>query len=129
MCGIVGYIGKRNAVDVMLAGLSKLEYRGYDSSGIAIVSDGDVLVNKAEGKLVNLQNKIEGLNLESRIGIGHTRWATHGRPSDYNAHPHTSQNGKFAVVHNGIVENYLRLKETYLADEVFTSETDTEIVA
>ncbi|MBQ5614750.1 MAG: glutamine--fructose-6-phosphate transaminase (isomerizing), partial [Peptococcaceae bacterium] len=129
MCGIVGYIGKRNAVDVMLAGLSKLEYRGYDSSGIAIVSDGGVLVKKAEGKLVNLQNKIEGLNLESRIGIGHTRWATHGRPSDYNAHPHTSQNGKFAVVHNGIVENYLRLKETYLADEVFTSETDTEIVA
>ena len=129
MCGIVGYIGKRNAVDVMLDGLHKLEYRGYDSSGIAIVTDGDVLVNKAEGKLVNLQNKIEGLNLESRIGIGHTRWATHGRPSDANAHPHTSQNGKFAVVHNGIVENYLRLKEEYLADEIFTSETDTEVVA
>ncbi len=129
MCGIVGYIGKRNAVDVMLQGLSKLEYRGYDSSGIAIVAGGDVLVNKAEGKLVNLQNKIDGMGLESRIGIGHTRWATHGRPSDYNAHPHTSQNGKFAVVHNGIVENYLRLKETYLADEVFTSETDTEVVA
>ena len=129
MCGIVGYIGKRNAVDVMLAGLSKLEYRGYDSSGIAIVQGSEVLVNKAEGKLVNLQNKIENLHLESSIGIGHTRWATHGRPSDYNAHPHTSQNGKFAVVHNGIVENYLRLKEQYLADEVFTSETDTEVVA
>ena len=129
MCGIVGYIGKRNAVDVMLQGLSKLEYRGYDSSGIAIVQGSEVLVNKAEGKLVNLQNKIEDLHLESSIGIGHTRWATHGRPSDYNAHPHTSQNGKFAVVHNGIVENYLRLKEQYLADEVFTSETDTEVVA
>mgnify|MGYP003294872177 CR=1 FL=1 len=129
MCGIVGYIGKRNAVDVMLQGLSKLEYRGYDSSGIAIVQGSEVLVNKAEGKLVNLQNKIENLHLESSIGIGHTRWATHGRPSDYNAHPHTSQNGKFAVVHNGIVENYLRLKEQYLADEVFTSETDTEVVA
>ena len=129
MCGIVGYIGKRNAVDVMLDGLRKLEYRGYDSSGIAIVQDGDVLVKKAEGKVANLQNKIEGTGLSSSIGIGHTRWATHGRPSDYNAHPHTSQNGKFAVVHNGIVENYLRLKETYLADEVFTSETDTEVVA
>ena len=129
MCGIVGYIGKQNAVDVMLQGLSKLEYRGYDSSGIAIVTNGDVAVNKAQGKLTNLKAKIASLNLSSNIGIGHTRWATHGRPSDYNAHPHTSQNGKFAVVHNGIVENYLRLKETYLADEVFTSETDTEVVA
>jgi len=129
MCGIVGYIGKQNAVDIMLAGLSKLEYRGYDSSGIAIVQGNEVLVNKAEGKLINLKNKIDGMGLTSNIGIGHTRWATHGRPSDYNAHPHTSQNGKFAVVHNGIVENYLRLKETYLADEVFTSETDTEVVA
>lgn len=129
MCGIVGYIGKRNAVEVMMDGLRKLEYRGYDSSGIAIVKDGELVVKKAEGKLSNLQNKIEGMSLFSNIGIGHTRWATHGRPSDYNAHPHTSQNGKFAVVHNGIVENYLRLKETYLADEVFTSETDTEVVA
>ena len=129
MCGIVGYIGKQNAVDIMLQGLSKLEYRGYDSSGIAIVQEDNVLVKKAEGKLVNLQNKIEGIGLTSNIGIGHTRWATHGRPSDYNAHPHTSQDGKFAVVHNGIVENYLRLKEQYLADEVFTSETDTEVVA
>ncbi len=129
MCGIVGYIGKRNAVDVMLDGLRKLEYRGYDSSGIAIAMNDEVLVKKAEGKLANLQNAIDGLQLSSSIGIGHTRWATHGRPSDYNAHPHTSQNGKFAVVHNGIVENYLRLKEAYLADEVFTSETDTEVVA
>ncbi len=129
MCGIVGYIGKRNAVDVMMDGLRKLEYRGYDSSGIAIVMNDEVLVKKAEGKLANLQNAIDGLQLSGSIGIGHTRWATHGRPSDYNAHPHTSQNGKFAVVHNGIVENYLRLKEAYLADEVFTSETDTEVVA
>lgn len=129
MCGIVGYVGKRNAVEVMLDGLRKLEYRGYDSSGIAMIENGEIIVKKAEGKLSNLQNKIEGLHLYSNIGIGHTRWATHGRPSDANAHPHTSQNGRFAVVHNGIVENYLRLKETYLADEVFTSETDTEIVA
>lgn len=129
MCGIVGYIGKHNAVEVLLDGLSKLEYRGYDSSGIAIVGDGQITVEKAEGKLRNLQNKIEPMHLSSHIGIGHTRWATHGRPSDDNAHPHTSQNGKFAVVHNGIVENYLTLKETYLAGEVFTSETDTEVVA
>ena len=129
MCGIVGYIGKRNAVEVLLGGLRKLEYRGYDSSGIAIVEDGRISVEKAEGKLCNLEEQIKDLHLNSSIGIGHTRWATHGRPSDFNAHPHTSQNGRFAVVHNGIVENYLTLKETYLAEERFTSETDTEVVA
>ena len=129
MCGIVGYIGKRNAVEVLLDGLRKLEYRGYDSSGIAIVEDGRISVEKAEGKLCNLEEQIKDLHLNSSIGIGHTRWATHGRPSDFNAHPHTSQNGRFAVVHNGIVENYLTLKETYLAGERFTSETDTEVVA
>ncbi len=129
MCGIVGYIGKQNAVDVLIDGLKKLEYRGYDSSGIAIVDNNGLNVQKAEGKLANLQEKIKDDNLHSNIGIGHTRWATHGRPSDYNAHPHTSENGKFAVVHNGIVENYLTLKETYLAGEHFTSETDTEVVA
>ncbi|MBQ5858664.1 MAG: isomerizing glutamine--fructose-6-phosphate transaminase, partial [Peptococcaceae bacterium] len=129
MCGIVGYIGKQNAVDVLIDGLRKLEYRGYDSSGIAIVDHTGLNVQKAEGKLANLQEKIKDDNLHSSIGIGHTRWATHGRPSDYNAHPHTSQNGRFAVVHNGIVENYLSLKETYLAGEHFTSETDTEVVA
>lgn len=129
MCGIVGYIGKRNAVDILIDGLRKLEYRGYDSSGIAIIDHEKLVVEKAEGKLVNLQEKIKDMHLDSNIGIGHTRWATHGRPSDANAHPHTSQNGKFAVVHNGIVENYLTLKETYLAGEHFTSETDTEVVA
>ena len=129
MCGIVGYIGKRNAVEVLLDGLHKLEYRGYDSSGIAIVNNNQITVEKAEGKLYNLEEKIKDLHLNSSIGIGHTRWATHGRPSDFNAHPHTSQNGRFAVVHNGIVENYLTLKETYLAGEQFTSETDTEVVA
>lgn len=129
MCGIVGYIGKRNAVDILIDGLRKLEYRGYDSSGIAIIDHDQLTVEKAEGKLVNLQEKIKDLHLNSNIGIGHTRWATHGRPSDANAHPHTSWNGKFAVVHNGIVENYLTLKETYLPGEHFTSETDTEVVA
>ena len=112
MCGIVGYIGKRNVVEVLLDGLRKLEYRGYDSSGIAIVKDKQITVEKVEGKLCNLEEKIKDLHLNSSIGIGHTRWATHGRPSDFNAHPHTSQNGRFAVVHNGIVENYLTLKET-----------------
>lgn len=129
MCGIVGYIGKQNAVDILLDGLRKLEYRGYDSSGIAIIENGKLDVEKAQGKLANLQEKIKDLDMSGHIGIGHTRWATHGRPSDENAHPHTSQNGRFAVVHNGIVENYLTLKETYLAGEHFTSETDTEVVA
>ena len=129
MCGIVGYVGKRNAVSVLLDGLQKLEYRGYDSSGIAVIEQAQIVVEKSEGKLANLREKIKDMTLESGIGIGHTRWATHGRPSDANAHPHTSQNGKFAVVHNGIVENYLTLKEKYLTGEHFTSETDTEVVA
>ena len=129
MCGIVGYIGENQAVLVLLNGLSKLEYRGYDSAGISVYHDG-IHTIKVKGKLAGLREKVEKDDKKSsHIGIGHTRWATHGRPSDANAHPHTSQNGKFAVVHNGIVENYLTLKETYLAGEHFTSETDTEVVA
>ncbi len=129
MCGIVGYIGPRNAVEVLLDGLQKLEYRGYDSAGIAVLEDGDLLVEKREGKLSNLRQALAGRAFCAHAGIGHTRWATHGRPSDENAHPHTSPDGRFAVVHNGIVENYLSLKETYLAGEAFTSETDTEVIA
>lgn len=129
MCGIVGYIGKRDAVSILIDGLRKLEYRGYDSSGVAVIQGGQLLVEKAQGKLVNLEQKIESLDLTSHIGIGHTRWATHGKPSDANAHPHTGEKGQMAVVHNGIIENYLYLKETYLAGEHFTSETDTEVVA
>ena len=129
MCGIVGYIGKQDAVNILIDGLRKLEYRGYDSSGIAVIHDKHLTVEKAVGKLTNLEEKIAPLAVKGNIGIGHTRWATHGKPSDANAHPHTGEKGQMAVVHNGIIENYLYLKETYLAGEHFTSETDTEIVA
>lgn len=128
MCGIVGVIGKRPAKDILLDGLAKLEYRGYDSTGIAILDQG-LTVEKSVGKLSNLKEKIENKKLEGTVGIGHTRWATHGKPSDSNAHPHISENGKFAIVHNGIIENYLQLKEEYLTDVHFQSETDTEVVA
>lgn len=130
MCGIVGYIGKRQATGFLLDGLSKLEYRGYDSSGIAILEKAGPRVEKCMGRLDALRRKIEGRVPVGTVGIGHTRWATHGRPSDSNAHPHTDPTGKFVVVHNGIVENYLTLKEDMLAHgEQFSSETDTEVVA
>ena len=128
MCGIVGYIGMHRAADYLIDGLSKLEYRGYDSAGIAVLDNGKVRVEKCVGRLDALKKRL-GNNLpEGNIGIGHTRWATHGRPSDINAHPHAA--GKFVVVHNGIIENYLSLKEDLLAKgHKFTSETDTEVVA
>lgn len=129
MCGIVGYIGKQDALPILLEGLKKLEYRGYDSSGVAIIDDHHLHVEKAMGKLTELVKKVDGQSFPGHIGIGHTRWATHGRPSDANAHPHTSPSGLFAVVHNGIVENYLQIKETYLQGHVFQSETDTEVIA
>lgn len=130
MCGIVGYIGNDQAIPVLLNGLSKLEYRGYDSAGISIYDDG-IHTIKAKGRLANLAERIqEKGELPSHIGIGHTRWATHGVPSDVNSHPHNSQNGKFSVVHNGIIENYLELKESLLKKGYqFRSETDTEVVA
>lgn len=130
MCGIVGYIGNDQAIPVLLNGLSKLEYRGYDSAGISIYDDG-IHTIKAKGRLANLAERIrEKGELPSHIGIGHTRWATHGAPSDVNSHPHNSQNGKFSVVHNGIIENYLELK-AFLQEKGyrFQSETDTEVVA
>ena len=129
MCGIVGYIGSKQALPILLEGLRKLEYRGYDSSGVAIIDGHELQVEKAKGKLSQLVDKIGDRPLEGTIGIGHTRWATHGKPSDENAHPHLSPNGKFAVVHNGIVENYLQIKETYLQGHTFHSETDTEVIA
>lgn len=130
MCGIVGYIGKGEAVPVLLSGLAKLEYRGYDSSGVSIFEEG-IRTIKAEGRLAKLTEKIEGLgNVSSHMGIGHTRWATHGAPSDRNSHPHNSQNGRISLVHNGIIENYLEIKD-FLVEQgyAFVSETDTEVVA
>ncbi|MBQ8691104.1 MAG: glutamine--fructose-6-phosphate aminotransferase, partial [Phascolarctobacterium sp.] len=130
MCGIVGYIGSKQAAPFLLDGMSKLEYRGYDSAGIAVLEKGQVRVEKCVGRLDALRQKLEGNMPESVIGIGHTRWATHGRPSDRNSHPHTDSSGKFVVVHNGIIENYLALKEELIAKGVeFSSDTDTEVVA
>ncbi|AEG16388.1 Glucosamine--fructose-6-phosphate aminotransferase (isomerizing) [Desulfofundulus kuznetsovii DSM 6115] len=129
MCGIVGYTGPRRAVPILLGGLARLEYRGYDSAGIAVLEDGVIKVHKQAGKLVGLAEKLQGYNGQARTGIGHTRWATHGRPSDTNAHPHNDCSGRFAVVHNGIIENYLELRE-WLGSRghQFTSETDTEVL-
>lgn len=130
MCGIVGYIGNEEAVPVLLNGLAKLEYRGYDSAGISVYKDG-IRTIKAKGRLANLSDKIQGEgSVSSHMGIGHTRWATHGAPSDRNSHPHNSQSGKVSVVHNGIIENYMEIKN-FLLDKGyhFVSETDTEVVA
>ena len=130
MCGIVGYIGGNEAAKFLIDGLTKLEYRGYDSAGIAVYNGENIRVEKSEGKLANLKAKIAGDTPAGNSGIGHTRWATHGGPSDVNSHPHTDCNGDFAVVHNGIIENYLTLKEGLIErGHVFKSETDTEVVA
>lgn len=130
MCGIVGYVGKEQAAPFLLDGLSKLEYRGYDSAGISVYNAGHIVVEKCVGRLDSLRQKLEGRIPEGCMGIGHTRWATHGRPSDRNSHPHTDESGNFVVVHNGIIENYLILKEALIAKgHKFVSETDTEVVA
>jgi glucosamine--fructose-6-phosphate aminotransferase (isomerizing) len=129
MCGIVGYVGNGNTTDVLLESLLRLEYRGYDSAGVALVSDGNLKVIKSYGRIFNLKNKIPGKMLAS-AGIGHTRWATHGKPSEVNAHPHKDCTGKIAVVHNGIIENYHELKDMLIArGHKFLSETDTEVVS
>ena len=129
MCGIVGYVGDRQAAEFLLDGLSKLEYRGYDSAGIAVYDGENIRVEKSVGRLAALRDKIKGNVPMGSLGIGHTRWATHGRPSDVNSHPHTDCHGDFAIVHNGIIENYLSLKEELIANgHVFKSETDTEVV-
>lgn len=130
MCGIVGYVGKNQATDFLLNGLSKLEYRGYDSSGIAVIEKSGMRVEKCMGRLDALKRKLGKSMPKGFVGIGHTRWATHGRPSDINAHPHTDCSGKFVVVHNGIIENYLSLKEKLMdKGEKFVSDTDTEVAA
>ena len=130
MCGIVGYVGPKQAASFLMEGLGKLEYRGYDSAGIAVFNGKEIVVEKCVGRLASLEKKIEGHIPQGHMGIGHTRWATHGRPSDTNAHPHADCTGDFVVVHNGIVENYLHIKEQLIEKgHKFLSETDTEVVA
>ena len=131
MCGIVGYVGKKQAVPILMDGLSKLEYRGYDSAGVAVMQDGEIKIKKSKGRLAVLQEKLDnGEPLSGVMGIGHTRWATHGEPSDTNSHPHLSRSGRFAVVHNGIIENYMKLRHMLINKGFeFISETDTEVIA
>lgn len=130
MCGIVGYNGTKKCVDILLDGLSKLEYRGYDSAGIAVLDNNEVKIFKEKGKLANLAEKVTPLNLEGTCGIGHTRWATHGEPSETNAHPHASNDASVTVVHNGIIENYQELRKKLEGKGyTFKSETDTEVVS
>ncbi len=132
MCGIVGYTGFQQAGPILLEGLKRLEYRGYDSAGIAVINDKrQILISKVTGRIANLCERTQdGSSCPGNAGIGHTRWATHGAPTDTNAHPHVSNNGRFAVVHNGIIENYLSLRKELVANGYhFESETDTEVVA
>jgi len=128
MCGIVGYTGKRQAYPVIVKGLKRLEYRGYDSAGVALLNDG-LHVFKKKGRVADLEESVVGENLGGHVGIGHTRWATHGEPSDRNAHPHTSQSGNIAMIHNGIIENYAQIKKELVAKGYsFKSDTDTEVL-
>src|SRR5579862_8342315 len=132
MCGIVGYIGERDSVPIIMDALRRLEYRGYDSAGIAVIDAAGMLTgSKAEGKLSRLAERLRnGESLAGSVGMGHTRWATHGRPSDANAHPHMDCIGKIAVIHNGIIENYAPLRARLIdLGHVFKSETDTEVLS
>ncbi|EEH96499.1 glucosamine-fructose-6-phosphate aminotransferase [isomerizing] [Clostridium sp. 7_2_43FAA] len=129
MCGIVGFVGKKEASPILVEGLSKLEYRGYDSAGVAVLDDGEIKVRKFKGRLKNLADDLEQSPLKGSMGIGHTRWATHGEPSDINSHPHTNENATISVVHNGIIENYIKLREWLKGKGYeFYSETDTEVI-
>ncbi len=126
MCGIMGFVGEKPAVGILVDGLRKLEYRGYDSAGLAVLSGGRLELRRAVGKLGNLEKALLDKPLESSIGLGHTRWATHGRPSEANAHPHTDCTGTLALIHNGIVENHRALRRELEAEgHAFKSETDT----
>ncbi|MBU5226833.1 glutamine--fructose-6-phosphate transaminase (isomerizing) [Clostridium senegalense] len=129
MCGIVGYFGNREAAPLLIEGLSKLEYRGYDSAGVAIIENGEIEVTKCKGRLKNLENKLEESPIHGMVGIGHTRWATHGQPSDVNSHPHSNKEQTISVVHNGIIENYIELREWLTSEGYeFKSQTDTEVI-
>src|SRR5512139_1094294 len=128
MCGIIGYTGTESAVPILIEGLKKLEYRGYDSSGVAVLQNGKLELRRAVGKLQNLESVLQSDTLTGTMGVGHVRWATHGRPTEENAHPHRA--GSVVVVHNGIIENYAALKKDLIArGRVFRSETDTEVIA
>src|SRR5262245_2089866 len=130
MCGIVGYVGPKPVVPVIMEGLKKLEYRGYDSAGVAVVNRGSLEIRRSAGKLSNLEDALGKQPLNGEFGIGHTRWATHGRPTEENAHPHRDCHNRIVVVHNGIIENYLELKRELTAEgHKFVTETDTEIAA
>ena len=129
MCGIVGYIGSQDAYPILIKGLKRLEYRGYDSAGVALLN-GNISIYKKKGKVSELEDHVRGKDTKSTIGIGHTRWATHGEPSDLNAHPHHSEKGIFTIIHNGIIENYEVLKKSLMDQGMsFYSETDTEVLA
>src|SRR5207302_4298708 len=130
MCGIIGYIGSKDVVPVLIDGLRRLEYRGYDSAGIGLVSGGDIQMRRSAGKLSQLEAVLDAYPITGQYGIGHTRWATHGRPTDENAHPHRDCTGRVLVVHNGIIENYLSLKhDLQQQGHQFCTQTDTEVVA
>ncbi|HHF42732.1 MAG TPA: glutamine--fructose-6-phosphate aminotransferase, partial [Candidatus Aminicenantes bacterium] len=130
MCGIVGYAGPKNPVTILIDGLKKLEYRGYDSAGLAIICGEEIKRLRVKGKISQLEEKVKQTELKGSCGIGHTRWATHGLPSEENAHPHQSCDGGIVIVHNGIIENYHRLKQQLLAEgHHFESETDSEVIA
>src|SRR4030043_1426399 len=130
MCGIVAYLGKKSAQPTLIEGLKRLEYRGYDSAGVGLLSGGEIKVKKCSGRISALEEILDEPNNSETLGIGHTRWATHGAPTNINAHPHLDYTGKIAVVHNGIIENYETLK-TWLKNEgaTFVSDTDTEVIA
>lgn len=128
MCGIVGYIGHDNAKELLLKGLEKLEYRGYDSAGIAVVNDEGTNVFKSKGRIAELRKVADSEDIDGNVGIGHTRWATHGVPNYENSHPHQSATNRFTLVHNGVIENYEELSDAYLSNVTFLSETDTEII-
>ncbi|MFS8631289.1 MAG: class II glutamine amidotransferase, partial [Bacillales bacterium] len=127
MCGIVGYIGQHDVKEILLRGLEKLEYRGYDSAGIAMLNEEGIHLFKEKGRIADLRAVVDP-NVSATLGIGHTRWATHGAPSRINAHPHQSASGRFTLVHNGVIENYALLQQEYLQDVALKSDTDTEII-